>query len=124
MATLTVRRPRLQITDISHPWLSWLSGSCLDRTAVAAAIAGTGWSVLYHEAPDFEASLMVVPEDDDRFSTFVISVASSRFCVHECRRDVRYRRGQFDTLEGAITRLRHALADQVGPTAGDVAGQA
>jgi hypothetical protein len=54
MTALSPSRPRPQILGISHPWSSGLSGSSHDSTAVAVAIAGTGWSRDAHEAPDYE----------------------------------------------------------------------
>lgn len=121
MASLSPFRPRLQITGISY---AWLSVSSPDSTAVAEAIDGTGWSVRYHEAPDYKASLMILPEDDDRFSTFVISASGACLCLHECRDDVLHALGEFGTLGDAITRLCHAMADQTAPRAGGVTGRA
>jgi hypothetical protein len=114
MTSLSPSRPRPQISGISYPWLSWLSGSPLDSTVVAAAIAGTGWSVHYHEAPDYEASLILLPEDDDRFSTFVISLAGGQLCLGEVRDDALYNLGRFSTLADTITRLRRVMPDQTG----------
>jgi hypothetical protein len=115
MTTLTTRRPRLPINDTSSPWLSWLSGCYLDSAEVAAAIAGTGWSVHDHEAPDYETSLIILPEDDDRFPTFVISHAGPGFCLEELRDDALHNRGQFATLADTITRLRRTMAEQTSP---------
>ena len=124
MTSVTALRPKLQVIDTSSPWLAWLSGSALDSTAVANAIAGWGWSVQYHEAPDYEASLMILPDDDDGLSTFVISAAAARFRLQECRDDALRHLGEFATLGDAVVRLRRAMADQVVPPAGCVAGQA
>ena len=120
MTSLSPFRPRLQITGISHPWLSV---SSLDSTAVADAIDGTGWSVSYHEAPDYGASLMILPDDDDRLSTFVISASGACFCLHECRDDELQGLGEFATWEETVMRLCHALAAQTAPRAGDVTGR-
>jgi hypothetical protein len=124
MTSVSPCRPRFQMTGISYPWLSWLSGTSLDRTAVAAAIAGTGWSARYHEAPDYEASLIVLPEDDDRFPTFVISHAGASFCLEELRDDALHDLGEFATLADTITSLRRAMAEQTGAQAEGVAGSA
>jgi hypothetical protein len=99
---------------MSYPRLAWLIGSALDSTAVAAAIAGTGWSVHYHEAPDYEASLILLPEDDDRFSSFVISPAGECLCLEEVRDDALHSLGRFTTLADTITKLRRVMADQAG----------
>jgi hypothetical protein len=109
MTTLTARCPRLQITDTSSPWLPWLSGPSLDSTAVASAIAGTNWSVCYHEAPDYETSLMILPEDDDRFPTFVISHAGTCFCLEELRDDALHDLGE---LADTISRLHRAMVER------------
>jgi hypothetical protein len=114
MTALSPSRPRPQIPGISYPWLSWLIGASLDSTAVAAAIAGMGWSVHYHEAPDYEASLILLPEDDDRFSTFVISTAGGCLCLEEVRDDALHNFGWFTTLADTITKLRRVMADQTG----------
>jgi hypothetical protein len=95
-------------------WLSWQSGFSLHSAVVADAIAGMGWSVHYHEAPDYEASLMLLPEDDDRFSTFVISTAEGCLCLEEVRDDALHSLGRFATLGDTITKLRRAMADQTG----------
>jgi hypothetical protein len=112
MTVLTVRRPRLQISDTSSRRLSWLFAASLDSTAVADAVAGMGWSVHHHEAPDYEVSLMILPEDDDRRSTFVISVAGAHLCLDEVRDDALRSLGRFATLEDTITKLRRAMAEQ------------
>jgi hypothetical protein len=112
MTSVSPCRPRFQMTGISYPWLSWLSGSSLDSTAVADAIAGTGWSMHLHEAPDHEASVMVLPEEDDRFPTFVISHAGASFCLEELRDDALHNLGEFDTLADTITRLHRAMAER------------
>jgi hypothetical protein len=112
MTSLFLSHPRPQIPGISYPWLSWLAGSTLDSTAVATAIVGTGWSVPYHEAPDYEASLILLPEDDDRFSTFLISTGGGCLCLGEVRDDALHSLGWFTTLADTITRLRHAMAAQ------------
>ena len=114
MTALSPFRPRPQIPGSSYPWLSWLSGSALDSTAVAAAVVGTGWSVHYHEAPDYEASLILLPEDDDRFSTFVISTGGGCLCLAEVRDDTLHNLGWFTTLADTITELHHVMSDQTG----------
>jgi hypothetical protein len=111
MTSLSPSRPRLQMTGISYPWLS---ASRLDSAAVADATAGTGWSVHYHEAPDYQASLILLPEDDDRFPAFVISTAGARLCLEEVRDDTLHSLGRFATLEDTITKLRRTMADQTG----------
>jgi hypothetical protein len=109
MTSLSPSRPRLQMTGISYPCLS---ASRLDSAAVADATAGTGWSVHYHEAPDYQASLMLLPEDDDCLSAFVISAAEGDLCLEEVRDDTLHRLGRFTTLADTITELRRAIADQ------------
>ena len=119
MTFLSRRLSRLPITAISHPWLSVPS---LDRTAVANAIDGTGWSVQCHKSPDYETSLMILPYQDESLSTFVMSEAGNCFRLQECRDDALHRLGDFATLGDAIAKLCRALADQIDPRAGMDAG--
>ena len=84
----------------------------LDRDVVAQEIAGAGWSVDYHEAPDHETSLVVLPDADDALSTFVLSVVGSQFRLQECRDDALRGLGDFATLGEAVDALLDAMASQ------------
>jgi len=67
---------------------------------------------------------MMLPDDDERLSTFVISASGAGFCLQECRGDVLRGLGEFATLVEVITGLRRAMSDQTGPRAGAGNGQA
>jgi hypothetical protein len=121
MTSLFPRPSRFPMTAISHPLLPIPS---LDSTAVADAIDGTGWSVRYHESPDYKASLMILPDEDGNLSTFVISEVETCFRLQECRDDALHGLGEFATLEDVIIRLCRALKDQIGPRRGTDAGRA
>ena len=109
MTFLAQFHPTLLFTGVSR---CGQSITRLDRDVVADAVGGANWSVEYHEAPDHETSLVVLPDEDEYLSTFVLSVAGSHFCLQECRHDVLHRLGEFGTLEEAVTALRRVMSGQ------------
>jgi len=115
MTFLTHRPMMLEITNLSH---ESPPVSLLDRATVAEAIVGRGWSVEYHEAPDYETCLIVLPETDEGSPTFVISAAGSRFCLQGCRDDALHHLGEFRTLSETIKALRRALSGQTAQRSG------
>jgi len=106
---------RLEITNLSREY--W-PVTPRDQNTVADAIMGTGWSVEYHEAPDYQASLMIMADRDDRLSTFVVS-STVRFRLQECQGDVLWLRGEFRTLGETITALLRAMANKTASWAGE-----
>jgi hypothetical protein len=113
MTFLVKVRPMAQLPGVSHR--RWPITS-LDREVVAQELAGTGWSVAYHEAPDHETSLVVLPDEDDALPTFVLSVVrsvvGSQFRLEECRSDALGGLGDFSTLGEAVAALLDAMASQ------------
>jgi len=95
-----------EITEFSH---EYRPVSVFDRDTVADAISDTSWSVEYHEAPDRQASLMIMPDTDDRLPTFVVS-AAVRFRLQSCQGDALWLLGEFWTLSETVTALRRAMA--------------
>jgi hypothetical protein len=83
-----------------------------DRNIVAEATIGAGWSTEYHESPDYQASLMILPIRDDSLATFVISPLALRFRLAACQDDLIYQLGVFQTLSETVTALRRSMADQ------------
>lgn len=83
-----------------------------DRDAFAAAIQDSGWCVEFHEAPDRETSLMVIPERGSDLRAFVLS-RTTRVRLQACRDDKLWDLGEFLTLQDAVGTLRQSMADEV-----------
>jgi hypothetical protein len=113
MTFLAQVQPMVQIAGASH--CRWPI-TPLDRDDVAREIADAGWSVDYHEAPDHETCLVVLPDEDDALPTFVLSVVrsvvGSQFRLEECRNDALRGLGDYSTLGEAVAALLDAMASQ------------
>ena len=72
---------------------------------------------------------MILPEDDARFSTFVISASGACLCLHECRDDALHALGSLARWETSSrgyampwrTRLPHEPAASLGAPGTDQA---
>ena len=106
MAVLSPARPRLQRASMPPAPQSL---AVFGRNAVARAIRGTKWTVAYHQAPDYQESLIVLPADDTA-STFVISAIGPYLRLQACRDDTLRNIGGPDSPAHIVSALRSAIA--------------